>query len=304
MCFSVVIPLYNKEKHIKKSISSVLRQTYSNFELIVVDDGSTDLSATIVEGIKDERIKLLKKSNGGVSSARNYGINHANNEYIAFLDADDEWKPNYLQEIKNMIEKFPNAGAYATLYKFKRGKNSYLPKLNINLKENESSLLDYFKGSLYQPLISASSVTIPKKVFEHIGFFSEELNKGEDLEMWCRIALKYDVAFKNKVLAIYHLDAENRSNVAPTDFSKTFMSRVETILEREINSGNDSIYFREYMISRILPKARYLINNNRGKEARQLLYKYKDTKYYKKSFIKTYIISFNTIRFFMRTILK
>src|SRR5690606_38944730 len=96
---SVVIPLYNKEVYIKQTIENVLKQSYQEFEILVVDDGSKDNGPAIVKSFTDSRIKLIQKINGGVSSARNVGIQNAKYEYIAFLDADDIWLPNHLEEI-------------------------------------------------------------------------------------------------------------------------------------------------------------------------------------------------------------
>lgn len=296
MYFSVVIPLYNKEKHIKRAIFSVLKQTYNKFELIVVDDGSTDAGYCIAKEIKDKRIKLLKKKNGGVSSARNYGIKHANYEYIAFLDADDEWKPNFLEEIKKLIIKYPKAGAYATSYEFYKNDQSIKPKLNINMKSGEAKIINYFKGTLYQPLVSASSVTVHRTVFKNIGLFLEHLNRGEDLEMWCRIALNYDIAFINLTLSRYYLDAENRSNRVPRNYSNSFLSMVESLYYEEIKKGNKSKYFKEYMIKNFITLAQHLVDTGEHAEARKLLLKYRNTKYHKSNLIKTFLITFGLFR--------
>ena len=118
--FTVVIPLFNKERHIERAVRSVINQTFQDFEIIVVDDGSTDNSVEEVLKIKDNRIKLIKQKNGGVSSARNKGIDESRFEYIAFLDADDAWKPNFLESINGVIEQYPKAGAYCTSYDIKR----------------------------------------------------------------------------------------------------------------------------------------------------------------------------------------
>src|SRR5690606_29446795 len=105
--FSVVIPLYNKERSIKQTVQSVLDQTFTDFEIVIVNDGSTDNSLQVVENIDDQRIRIINKPNGGVSSARNKGINEANFNWIAFLDGDDLWKPNHLEIIRGLIDKFP-----------------------------------------------------------------------------------------------------------------------------------------------------------------------------------------------------
>ena len=106
---SVVIPLYNKAASITSTIQSVLAQSYPYFEIVIIDDGSSDNSVQKVRLIDDKRIKLISKQNGGVSSARNEGIRQAQYDYIAFLDADDLWKPTYLEELVKLITDFPEA---------------------------------------------------------------------------------------------------------------------------------------------------------------------------------------------------
>ncbi|MFA6873908.1 MAG: glycosyltransferase family A protein, partial [Bacteroidaceae bacterium] len=115
---SVIIPLYNKERYIKRAICSVLNQSFGNFEIVVINDGSTDNSASIVESIDDTRIKLINQKNTGVSAARNKGIAESKYDFIAFLDADDEWKENHLAIIASLIEKYPLCGVFATSYYF------------------------------------------------------------------------------------------------------------------------------------------------------------------------------------------
>jgi len=114
--FSVIIPIYNKEKDVETTIKSVLNQTYIDYEVILVDDGSTDNSLDIVNAIEDDRIQIFTKQNEGVSKTRNYGITKAKAEYIAFLDADDYWYPNHLEILHHLIKKFPEEAWYATSY--------------------------------------------------------------------------------------------------------------------------------------------------------------------------------------------
>ena len=118
--FSIIIPLYNKEKDIEKTISSVLEQTFNDFEIIIVNDGSTDKSEEIVKGIKDERITIFSKKNEGVSSARNFGVKKPNTSFIAFLDGDDYWYPNHLENLFSIISKHPDHSWYAAAYDKKR----------------------------------------------------------------------------------------------------------------------------------------------------------------------------------------
>lgn len=114
--FSVVIPLYNKQDCIRNTVQSVLNQTFPDFEINIVDDGSTDRSLEIARQFDDPRIRVFSKPNGGVSSARNYGIRQSRKKYIAFLDADDLWYPDYLSEIARLIDKYPGCGIYSAGY--------------------------------------------------------------------------------------------------------------------------------------------------------------------------------------------
>src|SRR5699024_11995067 len=125
--------IYNNKKKIKKVIQSVLTQTYQKFELILVDDGSTDSGLKIINENYDKRLKIIKKENGGVSSARNKGIENATYDYIAFLDADDSWYPNFLSSIYEMIKSHPKAGAYCTAYEVEKNENE-IKTTNINVE--------------------------------------------------------------------------------------------------------------------------------------------------------------------------
>src|SRR5574344_1047459 len=117
---SVVIPLYNKERYIERALRSVLNQTFGDFEIVVVNDGSTDASVSVVEGIEDSRIRIINQKNGGVSAARNRGIEESKYDIVAFLDADDVWKENHLSVIAELIDKYPACGVFATSYYFQK----------------------------------------------------------------------------------------------------------------------------------------------------------------------------------------
>ena len=114
--FSVVIPLYNKENHIQKTLNSVLSQSFTDFEIIIINDGSTDNSLDKVQEIKDSRINIYTTPNHGVSKARNTGILKSNSQYICFLDADDFWYENHLSQMKRLLDSFPECGLFATSY--------------------------------------------------------------------------------------------------------------------------------------------------------------------------------------------
>lgn len=207
---SVVIPLYNKEKSITKTLQSVLAQTYTDYEILVVDDGSTDASAEVVRIVMDQtnKIRLLQKRNGGVSSARNYGIRNANSEYIALLDGDDLWEPTFLEEQVKLIHNFPRAGMWGVNYAFVKGERKN--PCNQGLEIGFCGYVDNYFGTSHNDLFCSSSVIIRKEVFKVAGCFDERISSSEDLDMWYRIILKYPVVYYDKVLAYYNQNAENR----------------------------------------------------------------------------------------------
>ena len=205
---SVVIPLYNKEKAIVKTIDSVLNQTYSNFELIIVDDGSKDNSLQVVQSIEDSRLRIIHKENGGVSSARNRGIREAKGDYIALLDGDDLWEPTFLEEQIRLIHDFPNAGMWGVNTAFiKHGKKQ---KWEQGMGDGFRGYVENYFGTTHNDLYCSSSVVIRKEVFAVAGYFDERISSSEDLDMWFRIILHYQVVFYDKVLVYYNQDAENR----------------------------------------------------------------------------------------------
>ena len=205
--FSVVIPLYNKEKSIENAIRSVLAQTFADFELLVVNDGSTDKSCEIVAAIPDSRIRIIDKPNGGVSSARNCGILAAKYEYVAFIDADDYWKPDFLETIKGLIADYPEAGCYATGYACKFN-NSIL---NAFAVKKRGLVKDFFKQVYKAPIMHASSVCVKKSIFENIGYFNTCITRAEDYDMWARLARRIDIASSPEIKTYYMLDSENRA---------------------------------------------------------------------------------------------
>jgi len=220
--FSVVIPLYNKENHIQKTLNSVLSQSFTDFEIIIINDGSTDNSLDKVQEIKDSRINIYTTPNHGVSKARNTGILKSNSQYICFLDADDFWYENHLSQMKRLLDSFPECGLFATSY-YRRINNILLKNKYHNIPNNEdwSGIIEnYFDASLVNSIAWTSTVMVPKFIFDNVGFFDEKitLGAGEDTDMWIRIALKYPVAFNNIVTGYHNLDADNRITNSNTNF--------------------------------------------------------------------------------------
>jgi len=211
---SVVIPLYNKQKSIRKTLDSVLAQTHDAFEVVVIDDGSADSGASIVAAIADPRIRLIRQTNSGVSAARNAGVKNARFEHVAFLDADDLWAPDFLETIAGLIDAFPDAGIYATSYWREEGKRKLVtPKLEPGaLAMPPGRMKNYFHAATFgeQPF-SASSTCVARSAFMNLSGFKLALKYGEDLDMWARLALRHDVIFTPEPKSVYRLSAENRA---------------------------------------------------------------------------------------------
>ena len=216
--FSIIIPLYNKEKYIAKAIESVLAQTCQDFELIIIDDGSTDnsyqiaqdtlLSQTVAERSRNtvaERSRSISQSNAGVSTTRNRGVEMAKYDYIAFLDADDWWATTYLEEMKALIEEFPDAALYASsYYKAKLG-NNFPAQIGVS-GDFQKGYFDYFEAyakSPWMPIWTGAAI-LKKSVYIEMNGFKAHLKLGEDFDLWARVALKYKTALVNKPLAFYN----------------------------------------------------------------------------------------------------
>lgn len=233
--FSVIIPLYNKEQSIYKTIQSVLNQTFIDFEIVVVNDGSTDNSLKIIEQINDPRIRIINKLNGGVSNTRNRGIREAKFELIALIDADDFWEPNFLEEMYSLINDFPNFSLYGSAHdEYENNsfsfKNNTLPVLYRGILNN------YFELAKSNVLFWTSAVIIKKEALLAIGGFNEMISIGEDLDVWFRINLNYKCVFYNKVLAHYNIDGPNRAMKKKHDFSKSIMYYLDSYKDYEIEN--------------------------------------------------------------------
>ena len=206
--FSVIIPLYNKEGSIAQALDSVMAQECQDFEVIVVDDGSTDAGAAVVENYGDPRIRLVRQENAGVSAARNRGIEEARGEYVAFLDADDVWMPGFLSEIVALQKEFPQCRAQATNYVFNsNGVKSPMILRKIPFGGERGVLVNYFEvASCSHPPVWTSAVCIERRLLLEIGGFPVGIKSGEDLLTWARVAVRTDWAYSMKEMAQYNFD--------------------------------------------------------------------------------------------------
>ena len=213
MKFSVIIPLYNKANYVAKAIESVFAQTYDDYELVIMDDGSSDDSFAVaskaVEGRTD--CQLYRQQNAGVSMARNNAVARSKGDYLCFLDADDWWAPTFLEEMSGLIDEFPDAGIYGTSYTIvneTRHKTRVAPiGVEPDFKRGYINYCQVYAKTLAMPLTSIS-VAMPRRVFDEMRGFPKGIKLGEDFLLWVRVALKYKVAFLNKPLAFYNQDSD------------------------------------------------------------------------------------------------
>jgi len=220
--FSIIIPLYNKENFIQNTMQSVLNQTFQDFEIIVVNDGSTDKSEEKLLQFKDSRIQYFSKNNEGVSTARNYGIEKANAEFITFLDADDYWYPTFLETMFETISKVPNQKVFAAAIEFETSKKTIEASYSISKTNEDFEIVNYFKASLKQSVICTSCAVFHQSIFNEIGNFDTKIKSGQDTDLWIRIGLVYPVVFSWKILARYVYDAKSLSK--NTNFIKEKMN--------------------------------------------------------------------------------
>jgi len=236
--FSVIIPLYNKEKDIFFTLSSVFNQTFKDYEIIIVNDGSTDSSVEIVKNLKSDKIHLFSKNNEGVSKARNYGVEKANSNYIAFLDADDYWYPNHLENINVLIETFPKHAWFASSYEKKHSHKLISPMYSPILEKEENwfgEVSDFFKYSFIDCLAWTSSICMQKEFYTALNGFDEGITHGEDTDLWIRAALKEKLVFSNKITAQHNLISSNRSSIVDMkNRNNLFFEKFE--VEEEKNS--------------------------------------------------------------------
>lgn len=170
---SIVIPLYNKEKYIGRAIRSVLDQSYINFELVVVDDGSIDHSLKKVREFEDKRIRIIQQRNLGISAARNSGICHCTHPLVAFLDADDYWEETFLENINALANEFPQAGLYSTGYYLHYEDMTTSKVLPMQAGKTRFIINNYFEELVKNTGwgLHTSSVVIRKRVLEELGLF-------------------------------------------------------------------------------------------------------------------------------------
>ena len=271
---SVVVPLFNKEEFIASTLESILGQTFANFELILVNDGSTDDSLEILKTFRDDRIQLISIENSGVSVARNTGIQAASYPWIALLDSDDRWAPDFLEDMIAATKKFPDQKIFASgrsrVFEgnTERYEHEFLPA------EGETKKLNYFEViSKYLPLVNSSNVMIEKELFYSNGMFKPGQRKHEDHDMWLRLCVDESVVFVNKPLSFYlkvQADTGSSAYYRPQDFCvylNTLLA-VNSQITKQEQEWFKSYYNRFVLISYIQNYKQY--NKNEDQEVFEL----------------------------------
>jgi glycosyltransferase involved in cell wall biosynthesis len=260
--------------YINRSIQSVLNQTVQDFEIIVIDGGSKDEGPNLVKSFKDQRIQLIQQKGRGVANARNEGIEISKTEFIAFLDADDEWMPDFLQTIVKLYNKHPYAGIFATKFYIKTKNRVTTTYENMMLPKGqwEGIITKYFLVAAISEPLTTSAIALPKHIFYEFGGFPEGINYGEDMLLWGKIALKYDIAYSNHIGAIYHLEAENRICEIPSyrydPYPFVKYAQKELLQNRIIDQKREEV--QEYIASKEINRAYYYYTAGKLKIAQSI----------------------------------
>ena len=251
--FTVIIPLYNKEDFIENTLKSVINQTFTDFDVLIINDGSTDKSEEKVLKFKDIRIQYFYKENGGVSSARNFGIEKAKSNYITFIDADDYWYPNFLQEMSKNINHFPELKVFSAAIEVETSKKVIKSNYSI-VKTGHFEVVNYFDASLKETVVCTSCAVFHKSVFEKTGDFDINLKSGEDTDMWIRIGLIYPILFSWRILARYVYDdnsltKNHKTTIISFDLSKyTLIEKTNPSLKRFLDLNRFSLAIKSKII--------------------------------------------------------
>jgi glycosyltransferase involved in cell wall biosynthesis len=290
---SIIIPAFNAELFISEAIESVLKQNYKNIEIIIVNDGSTDHTRTIIEryAANDARIKLFSQNNSGQGAARNAGIINSKGDYVAFLDADDVWLVTKIEKQINYFRKHEDVGMVHTYRKIAGEKGI------IDYQNWQKSKIKNLNGNIYKKILAgnwicASSVMIKKEVLQKLGYFDEsrKISGNEDWDMWIRTAKEYNVGYIDEPLTMYRdhrngvsKNIENHMNSAYEVVSKSY----KTYSEKD----KTTLYNKVLSFLHFHTGAFYLYRSRDGKKAR---------KEFKKA-ITLNVFDFIVYKYFIRT---
>ncbi|WP_298900073.1 glycosyltransferase family 2 protein [uncultured Psychroserpens sp.] len=237
--FSVIISVYNKEKYVANTINSVLDQTYDDFELIIVNDGSTDNSLDVIHQFQDSRITVINQDNLGASEARNKGMSIAKGRFIALIDGDDIWDSAFLEHIGNAIKNHPKQSVFSCAIAHKYD-DTIVPVPYSFKTYDDVLVLDFFEASKKHAILSGSSTVFNTTVLDTTGNFDVSIKSGQDTDLWIRIGLHYPVVFINKLLVHYVYNDKSLSN---TTFNVNDKPKHNKYYEEE----KENIHLKKYL---------------------------------------------------------
>ncbi|WP_406683349.1 glycosyltransferase family 2 protein [Seonamhaeicola sp. MEBiC1930] len=283
--FSVIIPLYNKEFFIKDTLSSVINQTFKDFEIIIIDDGSTDKSYDVVNSFNDDRIQIIRQKNSGLCASRNKGINHAKGKFIAFLDADDLWMVDFLETINYLIKNHPEQVVFATNVKLL--KHNGFPELKAVPFEtgNIKVITNFFK--LLKNIMGPSSLVINKLVFENVGYFDENINYGEEDDFYIRCFSVYNLIYYKGFKTYYRIGLKNQLTAPNSNFIRKIPNYEKYLIN---NDNKDLQKFLDFVHFRLV----VLFKMERNKDK---------VKFYKKKINVTTLTVVQKIKYYLPTFL-
>lgn len=296
---TVVIPVYNSEKYISSAIESVLTQTYQNFEIIIINDGSTDNTKRVIESFNDSRIKYIEQKNAGPAAARNKGLENAIGEYIAFLDADDLWKP---EKLELQINVFKGHDDICLTYSALEVLSSENILIELHSFKNYKRM-DLVKFLLFDHIAIMPAVMIKKTYLDEVGYFNPGLYTGEDWDLWLRLALKANFFYTDKILVTRYRPITSITN--SIDYSITKKCHLEVCdnffniycKDKEIQKLKKQAYsFLYYDLSRI-----YFYKDKKNPDMKKVLNYFFISIKYAPIF---YLFSYERIRYLIRIMAK
>lgn len=228
MLISVVIPVYNKRKSIRNTLTAVLNQTYSDFEVLVIDDGSKDGSMDEIADFDDSKLRIILKMNTGVSDTRNLGMREAKGDIVAFLDGDDLWDNFYLQRLADMIQKYPDCSLYMQNSIDIPAEEVDAYRWEYNQNKTISRYTDW-EHYFYFRNFKTSALAVNKKDALQLGGFDTSLTIGEDLDLWLRLILSGPVCFLDEIhVLILKYSSDYHSRFVPEDYRKHLSYKLAT----------------------------------------------------------------------------
>ena len=278
--FSVIVPLYNKEREVESTLRSVLAQTYQPLEIVVVDDGSTDRSAEIVESLGSPLIRLIRQSNAGECAARNRAMSEARGEWFALLDADDEWKPEFLEEVAAMIEEWPDCGIYSTAFDIV----SPTGRVRGNCPTQRGVVDNFWRESMTRYVTIPSATVLSRKAVEQLGGFPEGMKMGGDQWMWIKLASHYGVCFSPRALCDYSMVASNRSGAIYTPEVTKYT--LEEMLDKPYPSREENFWRGEFVAKCAIGKALTLTAKGDTEFGRRVVHNFGYTRHYRRGLLK------------------